>query len=123
MIFYLAGVCVGLMIALLLIIWDLELEVGVVGGDVVDGVGAGRRELGELGLLRALAGLRRVGEGVLQQDFLNRLPHLQQDILGFGPLAGNICLFVIIAVVLVSSCCCCCCCCCCVWTGQGRIRF
>ena len=78
---YLAGVCVGLHVGLLLLIlWDLEVEVGVGVGGEVDGVGGG--ELGELDLLLValLAALLRVAECVLQQHFLNRLPHLNKVI-------------------------------------------
>ena len=77
---YLAGVCVGLHVGLLLILWYLEVEVGVGVGGEVDGVGGG--ELRELGLLLValLPALLRVAECVLQQHFLNRLPHLKKVI-------------------------------------------
>ena len=76
---YLAGVCVGLHVGLLLILWNLEVEVGRGGGGELDGIGAGGRELRELGLLlmSLLAALLWVAERVLQQHFLNRLPHLK----------------------------------------------
>ena len=76
---YLAGVCVGLHVGLLLllIVGYLEVEVGGGGGGEVERIGAGGCKLGELGLLRPLAG-RWVAERVLKQHFLNRLPHLQQ---------------------------------------------
>ena len=52
---YLAGICVGLHVGLLLllILRDLEVEVRGGGGGQVDRIGAGRRKLGELGLLLA----------------------------------------------------------------------
>ena len=76
---YLAGVCVGLHVGLLLllIVGYLEVEVGGGGGVEVERIGASRSELGELGLLRPLAA-RWVAERVFQQHFLNRLPHLKQ---------------------------------------------
>ena len=77
---YLAGVCVGLHVGLLLllILGYLEVEVrgGGGGGGEVERIGTGGCKLGELGLLRPLAG-RWVAERVLKQHFLNRLPHLQ----------------------------------------------
>ena len=76
---YLAAVCVGLHVGLLLILWNLEVEMGRGGGGELDGIGAGGRELRELGLLlmSLLAALLWVAERVLQQHFLNRLPHLK----------------------------------------------
>ena len=81
---YLAGVCVGLHVGLLLLLIVGYLEVEVGGGGEVERIGAGGCKLGELGLLRPLAG-RWVAERVLKQHFLNRLPHLQQrNILGMA---------------------------------------
>ena len=78
--YHLAGVSVGLHVGLLLILLNVEVEVVGGGGGEVEMIGAGGRQLRELGLLRAL---HRVAECVLQQHFLNRLPHLKEgNILG-----------------------------------------